>query len=75
MRSCTLVKFQALIVMLEHFECDELTRAPCRSLMKFDVFDQKMKVKVAEIFSALVNSSHLNSSSALTKIHNGDLLH
>ncbi len=35
---------------LEHFKCDELTRAPCRSLPKFDVFDQYMKVKVAEMF-------------------------
>ncbi len=36
MRSCSFVKFQALIVIVEHFKCDELTRA----LLKFDVFDQ-----------------------------------
>ncbi len=40
MTSCSLVKFQALIVIVEHFKCDELTRAPCRSLPKIDVFDQ-----------------------------------
>ncbi len=50
MRSCSFVKFQALIVMLEQFKCDELTGAPCWSLLKFDVFDQYMKVKVAEMF-------------------------
>ncbi len=25
---------------LEHLKCDELTRPPCQSLPKFDVFDQ-----------------------------------
>ncbi len=50
MRSCSLGKFQALIVMLEHFKCDELIRGLCRSLPKFDVFDHFLKVKVAEIF-------------------------
>ncbi len=30
-------QFQALIVMLEHFKCDELIRALCRSWLKFDV--------------------------------------
>ncbi len=49
-RSCSFVKFQTLIVMLEQFKCDELTRAPCRSLPKIDVFDHFFKVKVAEIF-------------------------
>ncbi len=34
----------------EHFKCDELTRAPCQSLPKFDTFDHFLKVKVAEIF-------------------------
>ncbi len=34
---------------LEHFKCDELTRALCRLLPKFDVLDQYMKVKVVEI--------------------------
>ncbi len=33
---------------LEHFKCDELTRAPCRSQQRFDVFDHFLKVKVAE---------------------------
>ncbi len=37
MRSCSFVKFQALIAMLEQFKCDELTRALCRLLPKFDV--------------------------------------
>ncbi len=50
MRSCSLVKFQALIVMLEHLKCDELTRALWRSLLKFNVFDHFFKEKVAEIF-------------------------
>ncbi len=50
MRSCSFVKFQALIVMLEHLKCDELTRALCRSLAKFDVCRHFFKVKVAEIF-------------------------
>ncbi len=40
MRSCSFVKFGALIVIIEHFKCDELTRAPCQSLQKIDVFDQ-----------------------------------
>ncbi len=48
MRSCSFVNFQALIAMLEQFKCDELTRAPCRLLPKFDVFDHFFKVKVAE---------------------------
>ena len=39
MRSRSFVKFQALIVIVEHFKCGELTRAPCQLLPKFDVFD------------------------------------
>ncbi len=35
---------------LEHFKCDELTKAPCQLLPKIGVLDQYMKVKVAEIF-------------------------
>ncbi len=50
MRSCSLIKFQALIAMLEQFKCDELTRALCWSLLKINVFDQQMNVKVPEIF-------------------------
>ncbi len=50
MRSCSFVKFQALVVMLEHCKCDELTRALCRLLLKFDVFDHFFTEKVAGIF-------------------------
>ncbi len=39
MRSCSFVKFQALIVIAKHFKCDELTRAPCQSLPKIGFFD------------------------------------
>ncbi len=35
---------------LEHFKCDELTRAPWQLLPKFDVFDHFLKVKVTEKF-------------------------
>ncbi len=49
-RSCSFVKFQTLLVIVEHFKCDELTRAPRRSLPKIDVFDHFFIVKVAEIF-------------------------
>ncbi len=35
---------------IEHFKCDELTRALWRSLLKFDVFDHFFKEKVAEMF-------------------------
>ncbi len=48
MRSCSFVKFQALIAMLEHLKCDELTIALWWLLPKFNVFDHKEKV--AEIF-------------------------
>ncbi len=50
MRSCSFVKFEALIVMLEQCKCDELTRALCLLLPKFDVFDHFFKVRGAEIF-------------------------
>ncbi len=40
MRPCSFVKFQALIAIMEHFKCDELTRALCRLLPKIGVFDQ-----------------------------------
>ncbi len=53
MGPCSFVKFQALIVLLEHFKCDELTRALCLPLLKFDVFDHFLKVKVPEIFWGL----------------------
>ncbi len=50
MRSCSFVRFQALIAMLEQFKGDGLTIAPCLLLPKFDVFDHYFKAKVAEIF-------------------------
>ncbi len=50
MRSCSFVKFQALIVMQEHSKYRELTRGLCRTQPNFDVFDHFLKVKVAEIF-------------------------
>ena len=49
MRSCSFVKFRALIVMLEHSKYHELTRGPCWTWPNFDVFDHFLKVKVAEI--------------------------
>ena len=61
MRSCSFVKFQALIVTLEHFKCDELTRALCRSLPKFDVFDHFFTEKVAEIFGGLPPLTHTHT--------------
>ncbi len=50
MRSCSFVKFQALIAMLEQFKYDGLTRALCWLLPKIDVFDHFFKVEVAQIF-------------------------
>ncbi len=47
MRSCSFVKLQALIVMLEHLKHRELT---CWTQLNFDIFDHFLKVKVAEIF-------------------------
>ena len=49
MRSCSLVKFQALVT-LECFKCDELSRPPCLMQLNFDVFDHFLTVKVAGIF-------------------------
>ncbi len=97
MRSCSSVQFQALIVMLEHFKCDELTRVPCQSLLKFEApqkgggrwggaaqkfsatFTLKKWSKTTNFSSnwhgALVNSSHLKCSSALTNIQNSYLVY
>ena len=50
MRSCSFVKFQALVVTIECFKCDELSRPLCQMQLNFDVFDHFLEVKVAEIF-------------------------
>ncbi len=39
-----------LVTALEHFKCDELTRAPCQSQPNFDVFNHFSMIKVAETF-------------------------
>ncbi len=48
-RSCNFVKFQALVVTIECFKCDELSRPLCQMQLNFDVFDHFLTVKVAEI--------------------------
>ncbi len=49
-RSCSFVKFQALVT-IECFKCDELSRPLRQMQLNFDVFDHFLKVKVAEIFA------------------------
>ncbi len=49
-RSCSFVKFQALIVTIECHKCDELSRPLCQVQLNFDVFDHFLKVKVNENF-------------------------